>query len=55
MPERPYSDIVKFKSKRSLHDEGQVLFMSSTRSAQINSCDVFAASMRRWAGEQGVQ
>lgn len=21
----------------------------------VNSCDVFAASMRRWGGEQGVQ
>ena len=34
MPERLYSDIVKFKSKWSVHDEGQVLFMSSTWSAQ---------------------
>ena len=55
MPERPYSDIVKFKSKWSMHDEGEVLFMSSTWSNQINSRDVFAVSMRRWAGEQGVQ
>lgn len=55
MPERPYSDIVKFKSKWSMHDEGKVLFTSSIWSTQINSCDVFTASMKRWAGEQGVQ
>lgn len=55
MPERPYSDIVKFKSKQSMHDKGEVLYMSSTWSTQINSRDIFTASMRRWAGEQGVQ